>query len=198
MRVAIVDDETTVCHRLKQALETEGYVAETFSEGGAFWIVLASPISLKAFLWIKFFIYLFPLLFLSELLIVATNLLLHVTPFMMALSIITFLFLIPGVVALGIGLGAAYPDFTSENPTQTVTSFGGLVFMMISVAYIGAVIILLAGPVHHYLMANLRGFPLASSSKIWFSAAFFIAFMLSLLAVFIPMRLGARRLASRY
>ena len=168
------------------------------TEGSAFWIVLASPISFKSFLWIKFFIYLFPLLLLSELLIVATNFLLHVTPFMMLLSTITFLFLIPGVVALGIGLGAAYPDFTSENPAQTVTSFGGLVFMMISVVYIGTVIVLLAGPVHHYLMANLRGVSLPSSSKIWFSVAFFIAFVMSLLAVFIPMQLGVRRLASRY
>lgn len=168
------------------------------TEGSAFWIVLASPISLKAFLWIKFFIYLFPLLILSELLIVATNLLLHVTPFMMALSTITFLFLIPGVVALGVGLGAAYPDFTTENPAQTVTSFGGLVFMIISVIYIGSVIVLLAGPVHHYLMANLRGFPLPPPFRIWFAAAFFVAFVLSLLAIFIPMRLGARRLAARY
>ena len=168
------------------------------TEGGAFWIVLASPISLKTFLWIKFFIYLFPLLILSEILIVATNLLLHVTPFMMVLSTITFLFLIPGVVALGIGLGAAYPDFASENPTQTVTSFGGLVFMMISVAYIGTVIVLLAGPVHNTLMATLRGVPLPSSLRIWFAAAFFVAFVLSLLAVFIPMRFGTRRLAGRY
>lgn len=168
------------------------------TEGGAFWIVLASPISLSAFLWIKFFIYLFPLLILSELLVIATNLLLHVTPFMMALSAITFLFLIPGVVALGIGLGAAYPDFASENPAQTVTSFGGLVFMMISVAYIGAVIVLLAGPVHHYLLANLRGFPLTSSVKIWFAAAFFVAFAVSVLAVFVPMRFGAKRLSDRY
>ena len=167
-------------------------------EGGAFWIVLASPISLKAFLWIKFFIYLIPLLILSELLIVATNLLLHVTPFMMALSVTTFLFLIPGVVALGIGLGAMYPDFASENPAQTVTSFGGLVFMMISVVYIGAVIVLLAGPVHHYLMANLQGFPLAPSLKIWFIVAFFVAFVLSVLAVFVPMWFGTRRLAGRY
>ncbi len=168
------------------------------TEGGAFWIVLASPISIKAFLWIKFFIYLFPLLILSELLIVATNLLLHVSPFMMALSTITFLFLIPGVVALGVGLGAAYPDFASENPTQIVTSFGGLVFMMISVAYIGVVIVLLAGPVHHYLMANLRGIPLPFSLKIWFFVTFFAALALSLTAIFVPLRFGARRLSDRY
>jgi hypothetical protein len=71
-------------------------------------------------------IYYLPLLALTETLIVATNLLLQVTPFMMALSTLTVFFLVPGIVALGVGLGAAYPDFKAENPAQTVTSFGGL------------------------------------------------------------------------
>lgn len=168
------------------------------TEAGAFWIVLSSPISISTFLWIKFSIYLLPLLLLSELLIVATNLLLHVTPFMMILSTITIFFLTPGVVALGVGLGAAYPDFTSENPSQSVTSFGGLVFMMISAAYIGAVVILEAGPVHHYLMADLRGEPVTTPFKIWFAVSFSVAFIMSLLAVFLPMRFGARRLRAKY
>jgi ABC-2 type transport system permease protein len=168
------------------------------TEGSAFWIVLSSPISLKTFLWIKFFIYLLPLLILSELLIIATNLLLHVTGFMMVLSTATILFLTPGVVALAVGLGAAYPDFSSENPAQAVTSFGGLVFMMISAAYIGSVIVLQAGPVHHYFMASLRGYPLPPPLRIWFAAAFVAAFALSLLAIYLPMRLGARRLSERY
>jgi ABC-2 type transport system permease protein len=99
-------------------------------EREAFWLVKSSPLSLKSFLWIKFFVYYFPLLILTEVLIVLTNILLSVTPFMMALSTITVFFLVPGIVAMGIGFGAAYPDFKAENPSQTVTSFGGLVFMI--------------------------------------------------------------------
>jgi ABC-2 type transport system permease protein len=70
------------------------------------------------------------LLILTEVLIVLTNILLSVTPFMMALSTITVFFLVSWIVAMGIGFGAAYPDFKAENPAQTVTSFGGLVFMI--------------------------------------------------------------------
>ena len=58
-------------------------------------------------------------------------------PFMMALSTITVFFLVPGIVDMGIGFGAAYPDFKAENPAQTVTSFGDLVFMIMRVGYIG-------------------------------------------------------------
>jgi ABC-2 type transport system permease protein len=99
-------------------------------EREAFWLVKSSPLSLKSFLWIKFFVYYFPLLILTEVLIVLTNILLSVTPFMMALSTITVFFLVSWIVAMGIGFGAAYPDFKAENPAQTVTSFGGLVFMI--------------------------------------------------------------------
>ncbi len=58
---------------------------------------------------------------------------------------------------MGIGFGAAYPDFKSENPSQTVTSFGGLMFMMVCAGYVGAVIIIQAGPVYRLFMANIQG-----------------------------------------
>ena len=117
-------------------------------EREAFWLVKSVPITLRSYLWIKFFIYFLPLLILTEILIIATNILLKVTPFMMALSTITIFFLVPGVVAMGIGFGAAYPDFKADNPAQTVTSFGGILFMMVCAAYIGAVIFIEAGPVY--------------------------------------------------
>jgi ABC-2 type transport system permease protein len=125
-------------------------------ERNAFWLVKTSPISLKTFLWIKFFIYYFPLLILTEILIVATNIMLQVTPFMMALSTITVFFLVPGIVSIGIGMGAAYPDFKAENPNQTVTSFGGLVFMIVCAGYIGLVIVIEAGPVYKLFMSDIR------------------------------------------
>ncbi len=164
-------------------------------EGGSFWIVRAAPISIRAFLWIKLTIYLVPLLFMAEVLIVATNLLLQVTPFMMYLSVVTIFLLTPGVVAMGVGLGAAYPDFSSENPAQCVTSFGGLVFMILSAAYIGAVIVLEAGPVYALFMAGLRNSRLSFLQWFWVVASFCLVFVLSMLAIFLPMRFGTKRLA---
>ena len=55
-------------------------------EREAFWLVKTSPLSLRTFLWIKFFIYYLPLLILTEILIVATNILLNVTPFIVITS----------------------------------------------------------------------------------------------------------------
>ncbi|MCG6892057.1 MAG: hypothetical protein LJE65_00485 [Desulfobacteraceae bacterium] len=164
------------------------------TEGPAFWIVRSAPVSIRTYLWIKFWIYLPPLLVLSEVLIVCTNILLQVTPFMMGLSTITLLFLTPGVIAMGIGMGAAYPDFTAENPTQAVTSFGGLLFMIFSAAYIGAVIVLEAGPVYTLFMSDLKGFRIPAWQWIWIYGSFSVAGLLAALAIWLPMRMGIQRL----
>jgi ABC-2 type transport system permease protein len=164
-------------------------------EREAFWLVKTAPLSMRSFLLIKFFIYYLPLLVLTEILIVGTNLLLKVTPFMMTLSIATVFFLVPGIVALGIGLGAAYPDFKAENPTQTVTSFGGLIFMIVSAGYIAAVILLQAGPVYRIFMADLHGKPLSTGVWLWIAAAFGAALVLSTLAIILPLRFGEKRLS---
>jgi len=163
-------------------------------EGDAFWIIKSSPVSIRTFLWIKFFIYLFPLLFLSEVLIVVTNILLRVTPLMMVISVLTVLFMVPGIVAMGIGLGAIYPDFHSENPVQSVTSLGGLIYMTLCVGFIGAVVVLEAGPVYHIVMAGFRGTSLTLFQWVWLFGSFSVVLALCLIAIFLPMRLGERRI----
>ena len=164
-------------------------------EREAFWLVKTSPLSMRTFLWIKFFIYYLPLLILTEILIVATNILLQVTPFMMALSGLTVFLVVPGIVAMGIGLGAAYPDFKAQNPTQTVTSFGGLVFMIACAGYIGLVVIIEAGPVYNLFMASVHNKTISLSIWIWIAGSFALVLVLSLLAIFLPMRFGERYLS---
>jgi ABC-2 type transport system permease protein len=165
-------------------------------EREAFWLVKTSPLPIRTFLWIKFFIYYFPLLILTEVLIVATNILLKVTPFMMTLSALTVFFTVPGIVAMGVGLGAAYPDFKAENPTQTITSFGGLVFMIFCAGYIGLVILIEAGPVYNLVMADIRNKVISLSAWIWIFGSFILILILSVLAIFLPMRFGERRLSA--
>ena len=169
------------------------YPAVSF-EGDAFWIVRAAPISLRTFLWVKFAVYYLPLLILAEILIVSSNILLEVTPFMMALSVVTVFLMVPGVVALGVGLGAAYPDFQSENPAQSVTSFGGLLFMLLAAGFIASVIVLEAGPVYAVFMAGFRGRSLSGLQRVWLVVSFTLVILLCILAVVLPMRLGERRL----
>ncbi len=167
------------------------------SEREAFWIIKTAPLAMRSFLWIKFAIYFLPLLVLTEGLIVVTNTLLKVAPFMMGLSVLTVLVMVPGIVAMGIGFGALNPDFRTENPAQAVTGFEGLLFMVFSTAFIGAVLALEAGPVYHFLMAQLYHRPLSTR---WFLRAWASGLLVVLLcaaAAVVPMAIGRKRLERR-
>ena len=166
------------------------------SEGQAFWIILSSPISPRRFLWSKFFAYLLPMLILAEVLIIYTNYLLKVTPFMMALSSVTIFFLVFGIVALGVGLGAVYPNFRHENIAQVATSFGGLVYMISSSVFIALVIILESGPVYTILSSHFRGEPITYLQWIWIVGSFSLVIFLIILAIQRPMAAGLKALNS--
>ncbi|MDH3566858.1 MAG: hypothetical protein OEM61_05815, partial [Desulfobacteraceae bacterium] len=104
-------------------------------------------------------------------------------------------FLVPGVVAMGIGFGAAYPDFKADNPAQTVTSFGGILFMMACAAYIGAVIFIEAGPVYKIFLADIKQRELTLLEWTWVTGSLVIAFVLSIAAIIIPMKFGEKKLS---
>ncbi|MBF0450328.1 MAG: hypothetical protein HQK75_06480 [Candidatus Magnetomorum sp.] len=163
-------------------------------EGMAFWIIQSSPITIRTYLWIKFWGYFLPLFLLSEVLIITTNILLHVNTFMMFLSVITIACISPGVVALGIGLGAAYPDFKSENPTQTVTGFGGLMYMFCSSAFFGSVVLLETFPVYLIFNAHFKKIFLKDSDALLILFCFSMGLIICLFALFVPMWFGERRL----
>ncbi|MCP4119317.1 MAG: hypothetical protein GY737_28765 [Desulfobacteraceae bacterium] len=166
-------------------------------EGEAFWIVRSSPVRLRQFLWVKYFLYLVPLLVLTLVLIVSTNILLQVGPFMMGLSLVNVCFMVPGVVSLGIGMGAAFADFKSENPAQTLSSYGGLIFMVLSALFIGCVILIEAGPVYSFFMARLKGLPLDFTTRLWCVVSFVLAGGLCTVTAILPMVHGEKRLAMR-
>ncbi len=167
-------------------------------ESEAFWIIQSSPVSLSRLLWIKFFIYLAPLFILTQILIVITNLLLHVTPFMMVISIATTTIMVPAVIALAIGIGSIYADFKLENPLKSVTGFGGMVYMISCAILVGSIILLEAGPVYTIFMAGIRNRALAAHEIAWSMFCFTLVPVISLSCIFIPMKLGVRSLNRRW
>jgi ABC-2 type transport system permease protein len=166
------------------------------SEGNAIWIILSSPLSARRLLWSKYFAYLVPMLVLAELLIIYTNYLLKVTPFMMVLSSVTIFFLVFGIVALGVGLGAVYPNFKHENIAQVATSFGGMIYMITSSVFIAVVIVLEAGPVYTILAAQFRGDAITQLQWLWIVSSFIAVVILLAVAVRKPMAAGLRSLRS--
>jgi ABC-2 type transport system permease protein len=126
-------------------------------EGRQMWLLRSSPLDLRALLWSKYWVGTIPLLVLALLLTGLTNVLLKASPFMMAVSLGAILALTLAIGAMALGFGALYPQFETENAAQIPTSFGGLVFMMATIALLAIVIVLLAGPVYAYLRAANAG-----------------------------------------
>jgi len=113
---------------------------------------------------------------------------------MMILSVTTIFFLVPAVVAMAIGLGAIYPDFKSENPALSVTSFGGLLFMLCCFGLIIIVVILEAAPVYYIFMSMMRSQSLSVLQITWTIISFALVLFLCSVATLYPIRMGERSL----
>ena len=163
-------------------------------EGRAFWIIRSSPLSARQVIWAKFGVMIFPLLILSEVLIISSNHLLQVSRFMNYLSAITMFFMTFGIVGLALGVGAAYPRFHLENPAKIAAGYGGVVYMLISMAFIGVVVALEARPVYFYFMSYFRGIPITTEEWIGFSGFFVVAAALNVIAFILPIQLGIKSL----
>jgi ABC-2 type transport system permease protein len=148
------------------------------AEGAAFWIIRTSPISLRDFLWSKFWTGLVPVLILTEVLTVVGNELLGVDPFLKVMAALAIAFMSVALVGLAIGLGARYPRFGSD-PTQVAGSYGGVAFMIQAVLFVMVMIVLLGWPSSVYLFQRTRPVPLGASQELLIVSCFATAALLS-------------------
>jgi ABC-2 type transport system permease protein len=166
-------------------------------EGPAFWIIRVAPVPLRSFLRSKFWMSLFPLLILAEVLIFFSNYFLKVSSFMMILSSGTIFFMTFGIVSLGIGVGAIYPRFRVENAAQIASGFGGFFYMILSLTFIGGIVILEAWPVYTLFMAGFHHRALAFWQWIGIVLSFAGVGVLMGVAVIVPMRVGLKAIIER-
>ena len=160
-------------------------------EGRTFWLLRSSPMSMRELLWSKFWVGTLPLLVLALGIISVTDYLLQVTPFIMSVSVFSITFMTIAIAGLATGLGTLFPQFETENAAQIPTSFGGLVFMMSSVALIGVVVVLEARPVYMYLSAESFGTPIDSVQMV---LGFGLACVVCCVATLVPIEVALRRL----
>jgi ABC-2 type transport system permease protein len=160
-------------------------------EGRTLWLLRSSPLEMRQLLWSKFWVGTLPLLALALGLVFATDVLLQVSGFMMAVSIFTITMLTFAIAGLALGFGALFPKFNTENAAQIPTSFGGLVLMMASVALIGAVIAIEARPVYQYVGAHLLHSE-PSIAGLWLG--FGGAGLICLATTFVPIRIAVKRM----
>jgi ABC-2 type transport system permease protein len=164
------------------------------AEGAAFWIIRTAPISLKDFLWSKFWTGLVPVLLLVECLTVVGNEFLGSDPFLKLVTAVGVAFMAFALVGLAAGLGARYPRFAADNASQVAGSYGGVAFMVFAVLYVLLMIGLLGWPSSVYLFAQTRRRVPTDTQQLLMIASFGAAAALSLAVWLIGMRSGVKAL----
>jgi ABC-2 type transport system permease protein len=163
-------------------------------EGSAFWIIRTAPIPIRDVLWSKFWTGLVPVLALTEVLTVVGNEFLGVDPFLKIVSAVAIVFMSLALVGLATGLGARYPRFGAESPTQVAGSFGGVAFMIVAVLFVLLMVALIGWPSSGYVMHQIRGVPLGGGQQVRTAVCFGAAAILSLATWWLSMRSGVRAL----
>ena len=160
-------------------------------EGRTLWLLRSSPMPVKDLLWAKFWVGTTPLLVLALGIVGVTDALLQVSDFMFAVSVMTIALMTLALCGMALGFGTLFPQFETENAAQIPTSFGGLVFMIASIALISGVVVLEARPVYSYLSAQFYGTPTYPMEMI---VGFGAAALLCAAATLIPIGIAKRRL----
>jgi ABC-2 type transport system permease protein len=163
----------------------------TSLEGRSFWIVLASPMAFQDFLREKFCMYIVPLLVLAETLVVVSNLLLNADTYLMLFAVVVILLMTCALTGLGVGLGAMYARFEYDNIAQTAASAGGLLYMVLSLGFIGMILLLTARPLYVHLYRKFL-YQHVGGLEVYLCYAAIVG--LCLLTTVLPLRLGCRAL----
>ena len=164
------------------------------AEGAAFWIIRTAPISLRSFLWSKFWAGLLPVFALTEGLTVAANYLLGIDPLLRIVSAAAVVLMSVALVGLATGLGARYPRFHADNPSQVAGSYGGVAFMILAVVVIIALIALVGWPASVLLWYRASRLPIPTDTAAVMLACSASAVALAAATWWTGMRTGIRAL----
>jgi ABC-2 type transport system permease protein len=162
-------------------------------EGRSLWLLKSSPMDLRSLLWSKYWVGVTPLLVLALALTAGTNVILRVGTFMMVLSLVSITVMTFAIGSLALGFGAMFPRFETENSAEISTGFGGLLFMMSAVAYLGAIVMLQAWPVYSVLDARYRGHALTGGQMSGLAIGLGLALAISIAVIIIPLRIAVQR-----
>ena len=159
-------------------------------EGQVLWMTLSSPVPMRKFFMAKYLFAALPLCLVSLVLSVTTNLVMGVRGGMMILCSGASLAMALALTGLSLGMGAMYPRFDFENEAQVPASPGGVASMILSLGYIGFMVVFLAAPVYR-LFAYRMGLKALTSGDAMFGLVG--AGLLSLLVAVVPMGMGLRK-----
>jgi len=169
-------------------------------EGSRFWILGLLPVRRETILWGKFIFAAGGSIVPCAGLILLSDVMLRVSPMMLASHQLTCMILCLGLSGIAVGLGARLPNLREQSPSRIAAGFGGTLNLVISTLYILAVVSLTALPCHFYLVTEQVPSVATQGNfatlqwwlKFWLVAGTAGSVLLGAAATIIPLRIGFR------
>ncbi len=161
-------------------------------EGRKFWILGLLPLKREQLLWGKFAFAVTMALVLAGGIVLISDLVLEMPFSAVAVHLFTVAVLSFGLSGLSVGMSAWMPNFKETDPSKIVVGFGGTMFTIASLAYLIVAVVGICAPYH---IAGAQGYFMRQEGyPIWAYAGVPLGIVMALLAVWLPMRAGARTL----
>ena len=165
-------------------------------EGHCFWILGLLPIERDTILWSKFWFASLGSWIPCSLLVLLSDLMLHVPMLVIGVHQLTCVLLCLGLSSIAVGFGAMMPNFRETSPSKIAAGFGGTLNLVLSALYIMVVVVLTALPCHFYLLTGNQPFfaPFGNPEylKIWLVVGTGAAVVVGAVATIVPLRRGLR------
>lgn len=166
-------------------------------EGRNFWVLGLLPLSRSAIIWGKFGFATGISLVSTEVLVILGDLMLRLSPMMIGLHMGMVLILCLGLSGISVGLGARLPNLKEDDPSRIASGFGGTLNLLVSLAYIFAIVMAVAVPCFFYFRAQDEsasgGFVLNEAQfRTWLSVAIAAILVVGAIGTIVPLRMGIR------
>ncbi len=126
-------------------------------EGRRFWILGRLPVGRDMILWSKFLFAALGSLVPCMTLIVLSDLMLGVSHLVIWVHMLACVLLCSGLSGIAVGLGAKMPNLREDSPARIAAGFGGTLNLVLSAAYIVALVVITTVPSHFYLLSKQGG-----------------------------------------
>lgn len=137
------------------------------AEGGAFYLIRSSPLTLSRYLWYKYLFYVIPFTFLTLVLIGVSNHFLQISGPMWWISLFSATITCWSVVAMALGFGAVFADYNAENRAASMGT-GAVFYLFCSITYVLGILFLGFKPTYRLMRSWIahNGIPLIDAALI--------------------------------
>lgn len=164
-------------------------------EGRRFWILGLLPVRRETILIGKFLFASVGSLLPSTALVVLSDTMLRVTPMILVFHVLACVMFCAGLSGIAVGLGAKMPDLRDDSPSRIAAGFGGTLNLVLSTAYVAAIVATTAVPCHFYLAANTMSYVSQISPERlgqYVALGVLSSLLLGVLATVVPLWIGCK------